>query len=1060
MSESEKEILKFWKENKIFSKSVALRQAQGKKDFVFFEGPPTANGKPGVHHIETRAFKDAILRYKTMRGFSVPRVAGWDTHGLPVEVQVEKELGLKSKKDIVSYGVSEFNKKCRESVWKYKELWENLTERMGFWIDMENAYVTYENSYIEKLWGIIKKFHENKLLYEDLKVLPWCARCGTALSSQEVAQGYQKVKEDSFFVKFKSKNFDNTYFLAWTTTPWTLPGNVALAVNPDIDYVFSKIGEEIFIIAEARLEILGGNYEIIKKAKGKDLVGQEYEPLYKNNAPYKIIGGDFVLVGDGSGIVHIAPAFGDDDFQVGKKNDLPVFHTTNEKGEMVSPGFLWDGQFFKKADSLIKENLKNRGLVFAELSYEHDYPFCWRCKTPLMYFARKAWWVDVNKVRKNLLKNNEQINWHPDYLKHGRFGEWLKEEKNWAFSRERFWGTPLPVWKCADCGKLEVPGSVDELKEKSVPRNNFIFMRHGEADHNVRGISGPWEDTAEYTSVLTNRGKKEVEDTADALKIKIKKIDIIISSTLARAKATAKIVEQKFGGVDIVSRKDLVDINSAGETKNDVKKRMELALGDIDSEYERKNILVISHGDPLWILGGEEAYPETGKIYNILWHPEPVDESGNLDLHKPYIDSVFMKCKCGGLMARTPEVVDVWFDSGSMPFASNPPGYPADYIVEAIDQTRGWFYSLLAVSTLLGKSAPYKNVISTGHLLDAKGKKMSKSSGNVVDPMELMEKYGADAVRWYFFTINQPWDSKLFKEEDIKDAQRRFFVILENVASFLKMYSGNDLNFKIQNSKLIINQWVIAALNQLTNNVTHKLDGFDIVGAARDIEYFVTEDISRWYVRRIRDVMKKESPEKIETQNVLKFVLLETCKLLAPLAPFISEKIYKELGGEKESIHLEDFPEAGKVNEKLLDDMVKVRKNVSFVLEARAKAGIKVRQPLQDATVIGEMLENQELVDLIKEETNVKKVDFGNKFELNTEITPELKEEGLLRDLVRGIQSARKVAGLKPGEIRTAKIIASQETLNVFKKYEPEIKKETSINEVELTVGDKINISL
>lgn len=1074
MNESEKYILKFWKENKIFWKT--LSKSKAKKPFVFFEGPPTANGKPGVHHVEARAFKDIILRYKTMCGFYVPRVAGWDTHGLPVEVEVEKELGLKSKKDILNFGVAAFNKKCRESVWKYKELWENLTERMGFWIDMENGYVTYENSYIEKLWGIIKEFYKKKLLYEDYKVLPWCSRCGTALSSQEVAQGYQTVNDKSVFVKFKVKNKENNYLLAWTTTPWTLPGNVALAVNPKEIYVEAKSGNEIYILVKSKIGILQ-NPQILKEINGSNLIGLEYNPLFdilalKNENSYKVYAADFVTTSEGTGIVHTAVMYGEDDYKLGEKVGLPKHHTVDEEGKFTADldKFGLAGLFVKSGgtDEKIIDYLKSQNLLFLTKDYEHEYPFCWRCKTPLLYYARKAWWVDVNKVRKNLLKNNEQIKWHPDYLKHGRFGDWLKEEKNWAFSRERFWGTPLPVWRCQTCEKLEVVGSLDELQKKSVPKNNFIFMRHGEADHNIGGLSGPWEDTAEYTSVLTQNGKKEVEKTAKELKRKAKKIDVVISSTLARAKATAEIIAKQFGGVEINFRKDLIDINSTGETKEDVKNRVNRALSEINLQYSGKTILVISHGDPLWILSGvpEGNYPKTGSLYGVKLSFLPSNDESNLDLHKPFVDQVFFKCSCGGFMKRVPEVVDVWFDSGSMPFASDVLEYPADYIVEAIDQTRGWFYVLLAVATLLGKKAPYKNVISVGHLLDKNGKKMSKSLGNIIDPFELMEKYGADATRWYFYTINQPWDSKLFKEEDVKDAQRRFFVILENIVKFLKMYKIGREKLEVGNEKLIINKWILANLNRLINQVSGKLDNYDIVGAARDIEYFVTEDLSRWYVRRIRDVMRKDSEEKFETQNVLNFVLLEISKMLAPFAPFAAEKMYKELVKQKESVHLEDYPgEKSKTkNEKLLDDMIEVRKIVSLALEARAKVAIKVRQPLAELRVKGRGLRFKEFLGLIKDEVNIKEVVFDDKISeevlLDTTITFELKEEGILRDLIREIQSARKTANLKPQDKVSATIFAPEEIIKTAKKHEAEIKTETSVISIELVLGEKTNVQI
>lgn len=1084
-NEFEREILKFWKENKIFEKSVAQRKlkpldfARGKKDFVFFEGPPTANGKPGVHHVEGRAFKDIILRYKTMQGFNVPRVAGWDTHGLPVEVEVEKELGLKSKKDIVSYGIAEFNKKCKESVWKYKELWENLTEKMGFWIDMENAYVTYENSYIEKLWGIIKEFAKKKLLYEDYKVLPWCARCGTALSSHEVAQGYQGVTEKSVYVKFKVKGEENTYLLAWTTTPWTLPGNVALAAGKDIKYVkiIPENSNETYILAKDLLvkvfpEFNNGKLSFMGE---KEIFGLEYEPLFdipslKNENSHKVYATDFVNTEDGTGIVHIAVMYGEDDYKLGEKVGLPKYHTVDEEGKFTKDleKFSLAGMFVKAngtADKII-DYLKSQNLLISTKDYFHEYPHCWRCKTHLLYYARKAWWVDVNKVRKNLLKNNDTINWYPEYLKNGRFGEWLKEEKNWAFSRERFWGTPLPVWRCVACEKWEAIGSIEELEKKSRLKNNFIFMRHGEADHVVMGIPGPTEDTQQFTSHLTENGKEEVKKTTETLKKKIEKLDLIIHSTLIRTKETAEIVAVQFKGVQFEERGDIKDINKENESREDVKKRMLNAVYEIDKKFEGKNVLIVSHADPMWILGGmKKDYPATGQFYDINLSALPLDQNGNLDLHKPYIDEVSLGCSCGGIMKRVSEVVDVWFDSGAMPFASLAPGYPADYIVEAIDQTRGWFYNLLAVATLLGKKAPYKNVISLGHLLDAKGKKMSKSLGNIVDPFELMEKYGADSVRWYFFTINQPWDSKLFKEEDVKDAQRRFFMILENVVKFLKMYDGQRATGKMQKiPKLIINQWIISRLAQLINDTTSKLDSYDIVGAARDIEYFVTEDLSRWYIRRIRDVMKNDSEEKTETELVLRHILLEISKTLSPFTPFVSEKIYKELGGEKESVHLEDFPEVQKkFDEKLLEDMIEIRKMVSLVLEARAKAGIKVRQPLAELRVRGQGDRVKALIGLIKNEVNVKEIVFDSALEdeirLDTNITPELKEEGMLRDLIREIQSARKEAKLTPKDKMSATILAPTEIAVVAKKFSEEIKRETNLKDLSVQESEKLEIS-
>lgn len=1126
--------MEFWEKNKVFEKSVEQRRPRrvglGEKNFVFFEGPPTANGVPGVHHVEARSFKDVILRYKTMRGFFAPRRAGWDTHGLPVEVEVEKELGLRSKKDIERYGIAAFNKKCRESVWKYKELWERLTARMGFWIDMAHPYITYENSYIESLWGIIKEFVKKNLLYTDYKVMPWCARCGTALSSHELAQGYEKIKEESVYVKFKIKRKASTYFLVWTTTPWTLPGNVALAVNQKMAYVMLEVGGEELILAESRVGIIGRNCKILKKFKGSELISLEYEPLYPNKAPYKVVAADFVSTEEGTGIVHIAPAFGDDDFQLSKKYNLPVLTMANERGLMQTPGKPWDGEWFKKADKMIVENLKSRGLLFKTENYEHDYPFCWRCKNPLMYLARDSWWLDVNKVRDKLKENNQKINWHPEHIKSGRFGEWLKEEKNWAFSRERYWGTPLPVWKCEKCKKLETIGSVDELKKRCQnSRNRYFVMRHGEAETNVKNITN--SDLAQNHYHLTAKGRKEVLANAKLMQKRKIAPDLIFTSPFLRTKETAEFVGSMFG---ILSEKIKIDprlaeINTGifsegdpakyhafykdqlekftkappeGESLTGLKKRMWSAISEMESQYKNKTILIVSHEYPIWMLwtaaGGltnEESvakkgddFIETGEFIESEVKNIPRDEDLVLDLHKPFIDEIKLRCAspaggCGGEMRRVPEVVDAWFDSGAMPFASNPFGFPADYITEAIDQTRGWFYTLLAVSTLLGKGAPYKNVISLGHVLDASGKKMSKSLGNIVDHMALIEKHGADAVRWYFFTINQPWDSKLFKEDDVQNTSRRFFMILWNVLRFRKLYMKGNNSLHISPlsylkrggrvgrdlvSRLLINQWALAKLQKITHSLTNKLDSYDIVGAARELENFVVDDVSRWYIRRIRDVMKEDSKNSKETSAVLAHLLGEISKLLAPFAPFTAEKIWMELGNKK-SVHLEDWPSFAKTSESkpILSQMDEVRRIVGLALEARAKADIKVRQPLSLLKIRNpksEIRNNAEMLKLIKDEINVKKIEFGAKINeemsLDTTITAKLREEGILRDLIREIQAKRKEAGLKPKDKVIAKLELPKEIFLVARKNQKIIEKETNLKSSQISESPALKILL
>ncbi|MDP2668849.1 MAG: class I tRNA ligase family protein [bacterium] len=1129
----EKEILEFWEKNKIFEKSVARRK--NKKTFVFFEGPPGANGKPHIGHFETRVFKDIVLRYKTMRGFYVPRRAGWDTHGLPIEVEVEKTLGLKNKKDIEIYGVAAFNKKCRELVWQYKDVWERMTARMGFWIDMQHSYITYENNYIESLWAVIKEFAKKGLLYEDFKVLPWCVRCGTALSSHELAQGYEKVKENSVYVKFQTKNV-KIFYLVWTTTPWTLPGNVALAVNPQINYCFAKnnLSEEIFILAESRLGVLGEGYSVIKKVKGSELVGMKYEPPYPPSRKatedaadyYKIVAADFVSAEDGTGIVHIAPAFGDDDFQVGKKYDLPVLLTVDERGIMQTPEWTWNGAFFsalggsasggKKANELIIEDLNARNLLFKEEPYEHDYPFCWRCKTPLMYFARKSWWVDVNKVRRELLENNAAVNWRPEHIKEGRFGEWLKEKKNWAFSRERYWGTPLPVWRCdppaGGCGKWEAAGSLDEIQKRGTPsKNKYIMMRHGEAITNAKNITNCTLEKNIYP--LTPKGRREAARSAGEMKKKKIKPDIIVASPFLRTKETAEKIAEFFE----IDKKNikldvrLGEINTGifaegkpakyhafyksqiekfeknppdGENLNDLKKRAFAVIEEIESQYSDKIVLIVSHEYTLWMLWsaalgksyeesvaaneGKRDFIATGGWRSLEIPQLPRGENFVLDFHKPYIDSIVLKCPCGGAMKRVPEVCDVWFDSGAMPFASNAPGFPADYIVEAIDQTRGWFYTLLAVSTLLGKGAPYKNVTVLGHVLDKNGKKMSKSLGNIVDPAALIEKYGADSARWYFLTINQPWDSKLFTEDDVKDASRRFFMILWNVLQFHKLYAVSSKPYAGRKAygvqpmaKLLINQWVLIKLQDTIRVVTEKLDAYDIVGAARDLENFVTEDISRWYIRRIRDVMKENSAGRKETGAVLRYLLMEISKFLAPFAPFISEKIWMELGN-KGSVHLENWSILKKLrplDEKLLKDMDATRRIVGLALEARAKLGIRVRQPLSKLET-----KTQTLSIFVKEEINVKdvvvNVKLTDEIKLDPAITPELREEGILRDLIREIQSARKTAGLMPKDKASAVLELPKEIFEAAKKYEKVLEEEVNLESMKVSEASVIKILL
>jgi len=873
----EEKILKFWRQRKIFDKS--LKRNKGAKRFVFFEGPPTANGMPGLHHVEARAFKDVFPRYKTMRGFLVDRKAGWDTHGLPVEIEVEKELGFKSKNDIAKYGLAKFNKKCRENVWKYKTEWEKITERIAFWVDMKDPYITYANDYIESVWWIVKQIWDKGLLYKDYKVVPYCPRCGTPLSSHEVAQGYKTVKEKSIYFKLPIKAEPASFFLVWTTTPWTLPANVAIAVGENITYVKVRVGEEKYILAKERLKVLNELYEIESEFLGGTLVDREYDALYEmklDKPSYRVIGAEFVSVADGTGIVHIAPAFGVEDMEAGRANDLPVLMTVDEAGQFKEEVAQWKGQFVKDADPAIVADLKKRKLLYKEEMYEHEYPFCWRCNTPLLYYAKTSWFIKMTALKDQLLANNEQINWVPDYLKHGRFGEWLKEVKDWTLSRDRFWGTPLPIWECARCHEIKVVGSVKEFKKK--------------------------------------------------LK----------------------------------------------------------------------------------------------------------------DLHRPFVDEIVFECpKCNGQMKRVPEVMDCWFDSGSMPYAQwhypfanknkidEGEAFPAEFICEAIDQTRGWFYTLLAISTLLGKGPAYKNVISVGHLLDAKGLKMSKSKGNIVEPMALINEFGADTTRWFFYTVNQAGDPKRFDLKDIKDKYNRFFGTLFNTFVFFNTYTDkkfkSNKNFKPKN---VLDKWILSLLNSLIVAVSEDLEKYDAVAAARAIEDFVGE-LSNWFVRRSRRRFQKpeSKSEKNEAEQTLYTALLALAKLSAPFIPFLSEEIYLGLKKSKmaESVHLCDWPVADKkaINKSLEAKMAQARAVVVLALAERAASGIKVRQPLASLAISNKQsaINNKELIKIIQDEINVKEVVFDEalkegEIKLDKKITRVLKEEGEAREVTRQIQDMRKEAGL------------------------------------------------
>ena len=866
--EREKETLKFWKDNQIFEKSVQLRQ--GAPAYTFFDGPPTANGKPHIGHVLTRAMKDIIPRYKTMRGYDVLRKAGWDTHGLPVELEVEKELGLDGKEQIEQYGVIPFIQKCKESVWKYKGEWEVMSDRMGFWADMDNPYITYDNDYIESEWWALKAIYEKGLLYKGHKIVPYCPRCGTALSSHEVAQGYKEVKETSATVRFRVPDEENTYFLAWTTTPWTLPSNVSLCVNPDVTYAYVRVdGKETLIMAKDLIGTVleGHDTEIIKEVVGRELEYKHYEPLFEctrkaagGKDAFYVMVDDYVTTTDGTGIVHNAPAFGEDDYRVCKKYDLPFVQMVDSKGEMCG-GTPWDGVFVKKADPMVLKDLDERGLLFAAPRFEHSYPFCWRCDTPLIYYARSSWFIAMTKVKDRLIDYNRRINWIPETIKEGRMGNFLENVIDWGISRERYWGTPLPVWVCDKCGKIHVVGSRKELSE---------------------------------------------------------------------------------------------------------------------------------------LTGCDE----------------------NVELHKPYVDPLTWQCECGGTMRREPVVIDCWFDSGSMPFAQwHYPfenkdkfqrRYPANFISEAIDQTRGWFYTLSAIAACLFDSPAFLNCIVLGHVQDKEGRKMSKHIGNVVDPWVLLDNQGADAVRWYFYTSSMPWLPNRFSAEAVSESQRKYMGTFWNTYAFYILYADID-NFDPTRHKLVrenltpMDRWILSRLNTLMGRVEAYLDDLKMTEAGREMQDFM-DDLSNWYVRRCRErYWGKDMTADKEAAYMTLYTVLRTMALIsAPFTPFMSETMYQNMvrtvdKSAPESIHLCDWPKKDEsfIDPELEANMAAVLDIVVLGRSARNAANIKNRQPVASMYVQGKALPDM-YVSIIADELNVKEVKFvddASSF-ISYRVKPQLKTLG------------------------------------------------------------------
>ena len=890
----EEEILKFWRDNDVFKKTVALRK--GAPAFTFFDGPPTANGKPHIGHVETRAIKDIIPRYRTMKGFDVLRKAGWDTHGLPVELEVEKMLGLDGKPQIERYGIEPFIQECKKSVWKYKTEWEEMSERVGYWADMENPYITYDDNYIESEWWSLKKIHEKGLLYKGHKIVPYCPRCGTALSSHEVAQGYKNVKETSAYVRFAVKGEENTYLLAWTTTPWTLPSNLALCVNPHDTYCRFVVDGQKIIMAKALIDTIfpGKEIEVLEEMPGQALRGMEYEPLFDfavgklRKKAWFVICDEYVTMSDGTGVVHIAPAFGEDDNRVCRENDVPFISFVDAQGCMTADT-KWPGVFVKDADKLVLEDLKERGLLFAAVPFAHDYPFCWRCDTPLIYYARQSWFIKMTAVHDQLMRNNRAVNWMPDNIKEGRMGNFLDNVIDWGLSRERYWGTPLPVWTC-ECGHIHVVGSKQELREM----------------------------------------------------------------------ATAEI--------------------------------------------------------------------------------------GDIELHRPYIDNVVLRCPvCGGEMHREKEVIDCWYDSGSMPFAQwHYPfenkeqferRFPANFISEAIDQTRGWFYTLLAISTCLFDTNPFENCIVMGHVQDKDGQKMSKHKGNVVDPWTVLNAQGADAVRWFFYNNAAPWLPKRFHAKAIEESQRKYMGTLWNTYAFFILYAEID-RFDPKAHPLdkvelsLMDKWALSRLNTLVRDVDEHLANYRVTEASREMVDFV-DDLSNWYVRRSRERFwgKGMAGDKEAAFATLYHILETMSRLTAPFTPFMAESMYRNLVCSVDpsapiSVHMTDFPvcDEARIDEALEAHMKDLLEVVVQGRAARAESGLKVRQPLSRMIVSGVTLP-ADLCALAEDELNVKTVDFTD--DTTAFMTYQLKPQ--MRTLGRKYGKLLKAIGEKLATLDGNEVVANFE---------------------------------
>jgi isoleucyl-tRNA synthetase len=1136
VAQKEKEILEFWNTNQIFKKTLEKDSPKG--EFTFYDGPPFATGLPHYGHVLPGTIKDVIPRYKTMSGYHVRRQWGWDCHGLPIEKMIQEEHSLTTKKDIENFGIKNFVQAAKASVFKYDEEWKKIIPQTGRWVDMNNPYTTMSSSFTKSVWWGFGELYKKGLVYESFKVMHVSPLLETTLSNFEVNQAYKDITDISATVKFELIDEPNTFVLAWTTTPWTLPGNVALAVGEDIMYVKIKVEDAHYILAKDLVEknFKDKSFEVAEELFGHELVGKSYKPVFDQYAQdtsianhqngWKIYSANFVTTTDGTGIVHIAPAFGEDDLNLGKEFNLPFVQHVKMNGEIKEEITELAGRQAKpkhdpqETDIEVIKLLAHQGALFAKEKYTHSYPHCWRTDAPLLNYATSSWFIKVTAIKDQLVKNNESITWVPEAVGTGRFGNWLKEAKDWAISRSRFWGTPIPIWKSEDGKEVEVLSSLEDVKTKTKSTNTFYVLRHGEAEHN---LSHTTSDTDDVPSHLTQKGKEHITQVAQ--KLKDKKIDLVFVSPLIRAQETADIIQKEcgFAHAQIITDERIKEVQTGvngksndeyknlfknfedryeqkhpqGESLLDIKKRVGDFIYDIDSKYSGKNILIISHEYPIWMLMAlkdglnkketlslkevEGEFLKTGDIQLLDFAPIPHNDEYELDFHRPYIDEITF-VQNGKTFRRIEDVFDGWIDSGAMPFASarypeskeifkpgnfifKGKGFPADFIAEGLDQTRGWFYTLLVWSTALFGKAPFRHVVVNGLVLAEDGKKMSKSLKNYPPLEDTLHTYGADALR--YFLMSSPAvksDDIRFFEKGVDEVMKKNVMRLDNVISFYEMYQDDSV-LPSDSSLHILDRWILARLAQTIIEITKGFEGYELDKASRPLMDFV-DDLSTWYLRRSRERLKSEGEDKNIALGTLRYVLREFAKIMAPVMPFKAEDTYlrTRISNDIESVHLCAWPEIKACDEGVLVGMKEVRDVVTKALEIRARESIKVRQPIQTLETKIEI--SSEYAEIIKDEVNIKDIETNSNLEtdvwIDTTITPELKQEGDARELIRAIQDLRKNTGLSQEDTVIVHIFASQDVKEIVEKYFDLIQSITRTQEivfVDELPGEEISIN-